>query len=51
MQQIKLEVNFNLPDIDFTEKEQDYFNDLVKDVLKKKGKIGLLSALENYLGL
>jgi hypothetical protein len=50
MREVIIEVKFTLPDIHFTEDEQKYFNELVQETLEKRGKIGLLIALESYLG-
>jgi len=50
MKEILMEVHFKLPDVNFTEDEQIYFNGLIQEVLEKEGKLGLLIALELYLG-
>ena len=47
---IKREFEVYLPDIEVEDdKQQEYLEELVEEVVKEDGIIGLLSALERYL--
>jgi len=49
---IKKEIEFELPDIEFKDKDQkEYFEKLFTQILKEDGIIGLLTALERQLEL
>jgi len=50
MQEIKIEVSFIIPELNLSEKEQGYLNQLIKEVLEREGNVGLFIALEIYLG-
>jgi len=50
MQEIKIEVSFIIPELNLSEKEQGYLNQLIKEVLEREGNVGLFIALETYLG-
>ena len=50
MEQVKITVVFNLPELRLSEKNREYLNSLIQEVLVKEGSMGLLSALEVYLG-
>lgn len=50
MQEIKIEVSFKIPQLNLSQKDQEYLNSLIKEVLEKEGSVGLFIALESYLG-
>lgn len=50
MKEININVKYVLPDLELSEKDQLYLNELIAEVTEEEGSTGLIIALETYLG-
>lgn len=50
MSEVTVQVTFNIPRLELTPIDEFRLKELLKEIIQKEGSIGIIYALEEYLG-